>query len=173
MDIVVPVIVGIGLVIGALVGAFVLGMRRRSRLVLRPLIALQRRVLNPIQLASAGRPGAYAGIIRHRGRRTGQRHETPVGVVADGDGFLIALPYGVRTQWLRNVLAAGEAELVTEGRTVAVDQPEVIATASVVDRFSAMDRRMFGWFSTTECLRLRERASVAEVSPVPVPVAGT
>ena len=112
--------IGVGATIAVLAIAFVVGMRRKSRLLFAPLIGLQRTVMNPIQLRRAGQPGAYAGIIRHHGRRTGNAYETPVGILADGGGFLVALPYGPGTQWLRNVLAAGGAELVTEGRTVSV-----------------------------------------------------
>jgi hypothetical protein len=76
-----------GLVIGLLVLAtvFVIGMRAKSPLVLRPLFAISRRWLNPRQLRRAGRPGAFASIIRHRGRQTGRPYETPVGVVALDD----------------------------------------------------------------------------------------
>jgi hypothetical protein len=54
----------------AFAAVFILGMRKKSPVVLRPLFAISRRWLNPWQLRRAGRPGAYASIIRHRGRRT-------------------------------------------------------------------------------------------------------
>ena len=47
--------------------------------------------MNPAQMRTAGTPGAYAGIIRARGRVSGRMIETPVGIIADGDAFLIAL----------------------------------------------------------------------------------
>jgi deazaflavin-dependent oxidoreductase (nitroreductase family) len=158
-----PVLAGATIVAVVLAATFVTGMRTKSPLVLRPIVWMSRRFMNPRQLAVAGAPGAYAGIVRHRGRRTGQPYETPVGIVADGDMFLIALPYGPGTQWLRNVRAAGEAVLVTEGRTVRVDRPEVIATRDVVDRFSSNDQRLFRLFGTRDCLRLH-RAVVAETT---------
>jgi len=150
-----------GLAIGLLVltTVFVLGMRTKSPLVLRPLFAISRRWLNPWQLRRAGRPGAYASIIRHRGRRTGRPYETPVGVVPMDDDFLVMLPYGSNTQWLRNVLAAGEATLVTEGQTVHVDRPETIRFSDVEERFSASDRWSSRLFAVTECLLLRRVAA--------------
>jgi hypothetical protein len=60
-----------------------------------------------------------------RGRRSGQEYESPVGAIAIGDGFLIALPYGPETDWCRNVVAAGSASLAHEGRVYAVDSPEI------------------------------------------------
>ena len=74
------------------------------------------------------------------------------------DGFLIALPYGTRTQWLRNVLAAGRAEIVVEGETHQVDRPELVPTASYATAFSLTDQRLFRWLAVNECLRLRVAA---------------
>jgi deazaflavin-dependent oxidoreductase (nitroreductase family) len=139
----------------ALAIAFVMGWRKKSGLVLGPIVWMSKKVMNPMQMRSAGTPGAYASIVRHRGRVSGAEYETPVGVVANGDAFLVALPYGSRTQWLRNVLAAGSATLVHEGNTYQVDRPELIAMATVADRFSASDRGMFRWLRVEDCLRLR------------------
>jgi deazaflavin-dependent oxidoreductase (nitroreductase family) len=141
---------------------FVLGMRTKSMLVLRPLFWISKRVMNPAQMRTAGTPGAYASIIRATGRVSGRLHETPVGVIPDGDDFLIALPYGARAQWLQNVLAAGTAELVTEGRAYRVDRPELLPAREVASRFSATDQRLFRWLATTDCLRLRRVAVLPE-----------
>jgi len=143
------------LLLAALAIAFVMGWRKKSGLVLGPIVWMSKKVMNPMQMRSAGTPGAYASIVRHRGRVSGAEYETPVGVVANGDAFLVALPYGSRTQWLRNVLAAGSATLVHEGNTYQVDRPELIAMATVADRFSASDRGMFRWLRVEDCLRLR------------------
>jgi deazaflavin-dependent oxidoreductase (nitroreductase family) len=134
---------------------FVLGWRAKSPLVLGPIIWFSKRVVNPRQLRSAGTPGAYAAIIRNRGRVSGKEYETPVAVVPTGDGFLIALPYGSRAQWLRNVLASGSATIVNEGRTYEVSQPELISTASVMDQFPASDQRSFRLLGVDGCLRVR------------------
>jgi deazaflavin-dependent oxidoreductase (nitroreductase family) len=150
----------VGLGLAALAIAYVVGWRAKSGFVLGPIVWMSKKVMNPMQMRSAGTPGAYASIVRHRGRVSGTAYETPVGVVADGDGFLIALPYGSRAQWLRNVLAAGSATLVHEGATYRVDEPVLIPLASVANRFSASDQRLFRWLKVEDCLRLRnaERA---------------
>jgi deazaflavin-dependent oxidoreductase (nitroreductase family) len=145
----------------ALAIALVVGWRSQSGLVLGPVVWFSKRFMNPRQMRSAGTPGAYAGIIRHRGRVSGTPYETPVGIVPEGDTFYVALPYGSRTQWLRNVLAAGSATLVHEGRTVDVDRPELIPMATVADRFSAADQGMFRWLRVDECLRLRDARHAA------------
>ena len=150
-------------VLAALAGLIVVLWRAKSPLILRPIIWLGKHVFNPIQMRTAGTPGAYAGIVRHRGRVSGRVYETPVGVIATDDGFLITLPYGTQASWLRNVLAAGEAALVTEGATYKVDQPELIPMRDVADRFSAADQRLTRVLAVDSCLRLH-RVDVA--SPV-------
>jgi deazaflavin-dependent oxidoreductase (nitroreductase family) len=140
---------------------FVLGMRAKSGLVLRPIVAFSKVAINPRQLRTAGTPGAYAGIVRHRGRVSGRAYETPVGIVAEGDGFLIALPYGTRAQWVRNVLASGSAVLVTEGSTHEVDRAELVAMDAVFEAFPESDRRGFRLLKTDQCLRLHRAAAPA------------
>jgi deazaflavin-dependent oxidoreductase (nitroreductase family) len=60
------------------------------------------------------------GVIVHRGRASGRMHQTPVNVFRTADGYLIALTYGRQSDWVKNVLAAGEAELRTRGRRLPV-----------------------------------------------------
>jgi deazaflavin-dependent oxidoreductase (nitroreductase family) len=51
------------------------------------------------------------GTIVHRGRTTGRVYRTPILAFrsADGRRLTFALTYGRETEWVRNVLAAGEA----------------------------------------------------------------
>jgi deazaflavin-dependent oxidoreductase (nitroreductase family) len=66
------------------------------------------------------------GIVIHTGRRSGTRYETPVNVFRHEDGFVIALTYGVQSDWVQNVLAAGGCELVTRGRHHRLERPEIV-----------------------------------------------
>ena len=143
----------VGLVVIAVV--YVLGMRTKSPLVLSPLIRLQRAIINPRQMRSAGSPGAYASVIRYRGRTSGRSYETPVGVVTADDGFAIALVYGSRANWCQNVLATGSATIVHEGRTYEVDRPEIVPMRTVAARFTAGDQRGFRWLAVDQALRVR------------------
>jgi deazaflavin-dependent oxidoreductase (nitroreductase family) len=138
-----------------LLGGFLFGMRRKSPPVLNTVRRLNRAVLNPRQMESAGTPGAYASIIRHTGRATGRTYETPVGVVALDGGLAIALPYGTQADWVRNVLASGSAAIMHEGSTFAVDRPEVVAVEAVAGAFSPQDRRALRLFNVDQCLRVR------------------
>jgi len=135
--------------------AFLLGMRARSPRLLNAVRRANRAVFNPRQMQSAGTPGAYASVIRHRGRTSGTPYETPVGAVATDDGFVIALVYGPRTDWLANVLASGSATIVNEGRTYQVDQPEVVPIAAAAAHLSASDQRSHRLIGVDQCLRVR------------------
>jgi deazaflavin-dependent oxidoreductase (nitroreductase family) len=139
--------------------AFVFGMRAKSPVVLAAVRRFNRRFINPSQMKTAGTPGAYAGVIRHVGRRSGRVYETPVGPFATDDGFVIALPYGANSDWVKNVLAAGSARLVTEGQTYEVDQPEIVPLSDVVDVLPSKERRNLRLFRVEQALRARRRGA--------------
>jgi hypothetical protein len=71
------------------------------------------------------------------------------------DGFVIALPYGPGTDWVRNVMANGSATLVHEGRTVSLSQPEVMPIADVIRDLPSSGQRTLRLFRVNQCLRLR------------------
>lgn len=133
----------------------VLGLRTRWSPVVRAVRRFNRAVVNPRALRSAGSPGARASVLRHRGRTSGRAYETPVGLLPTYDGFVIALPYGPGADWVRNVLAQGSATVVHEGRTLAVERPEVVPVDRVREWLSASDQRTLAVFGVRELLRLR------------------
>lgn len=64
-------------------------------------------------------------IVSHRGRRSGRTFRTPMTVFRVGDDYLFALTYGANVDWVRNVVAAGEAELVVRGARRRLTAPEL------------------------------------------------
>jgi deazaflavin-dependent oxidoreductase (nitroreductase family) len=157
-------LIGVGaLLVGVVLVAavFLFGMRAKSPIVLRTVRRFNRRFVNPGQMRTAGRPGAYAGVIRHVGRRSGQVYETPVGPFPTEDGFVIALPYGTSSNWVRNVLAAGRATLVVEGETVELDDPEVVPLSQVLDDLPEKERRSLRVFRVEQALRAHRSEAAA------------
>lgn len=65
------------------------------------------------------------GVVHHRGRRSGREYRTPVNVFPVPGGVVIALIYGPRTDWVRNVVAAGGCGLETRGRLLACHSPRL------------------------------------------------
>lgn len=129
------------------------GMRGATQNALR----LFTRALRPLALRSAGRDGAATSVVRHVGRRTGRAYQTPVVVARHDDSFLIALPYGERTDWLKNVLAAGSASIMTDGRSYDVGRPEVIPMAEATAYFRPREQHMHRQFHVDTALKVHQR----------------
>jgi deazaflavin-dependent oxidoreductase (nitroreductase family) len=79
------------------------------------------RILGPLATFVPG----MATVI-HNGRKSGRVYRTPVLLFRRGDRYIIALTYGPETDWVRNVLAAGECDLETRGRTFHLTNPRLI-----------------------------------------------
>jgi len=139
----------------ALAGVFIGGMRAKWPPVVDRVRGMNRRFFAAQQLETAGGPGAYAGIVHHRGRKSGKDYATPATIKRLEDDFVIAMVYGRRTDWVRNVLAAGSATLDFEGDSYEVGEPEIVPTSDVADAFSAGDQRINRLLAIDECLRLR------------------
>jgi deazaflavin-dependent oxidoreductase (nitroreductase family) len=114
------------------------------------------RAMRPLALRSAGKEGSSTSVVQNVGRRSGRMYQTPVVAAQDGDSFLIALPYGKRTDWLKNVLDKGSAAIVTNGHTYQVDRPEVIPMAEATDYFRPKEQRMHRQFHVDTALRVRQ-----------------
>jgi deazaflavin-dependent oxidoreductase (nitroreductase family) len=131
-----------------------LGMRLKAPPVVGAVRRFNRAYVNPRQLETAGLPGAYASLVRHTGRVSGESYRTPVVAMPDGDHFLIALPYGTTSDWLQNVLAQGSATIVHEGIEYPVAEPEILPVASVAQALPADEVRSLRLFGVDHCLRL-------------------
>ncbi len=148
-------VAGLVLVLATIGTVFFVGMRTKFPLVLDVVRRFNRAVGNPYQMKRAGTPGAYASVIRHVGRKTARSYATPVVPYATDDGFVIALPYGSRADWLKNVLASGSATIVHEGNTYRVDQPELVPTAVAAPYMPVKEQRDLRRFAIDRCLRVR------------------
>ena len=145
---------GLLIVVAALGIAFMVGMRTKYPPLLKAVRRMNRAVMNPQAMKTAGQPGAYAGVVRHVGRNSGRPYETPIGPFPTDHGFDIALPYGSSPDWLKNVVAAGSAVIVHEGVFYSVDQPEVILTADAIDSVPPSEQRSLRAFAVDNFLRV-------------------
>jgi deazaflavin-dependent oxidoreductase (nitroreductase family) len=96
-------------------------VRYRPRWVAAFNLAVTNRILGPL---AKWLPGF--GVVTHIGRKSGRRFRTPVNVFRAPGGFMIALTYGPNSQWVQNVLAAGEAELETRRAKYHLTSPTVV-----------------------------------------------
>ncbi len=63
--------------------------------------------------------------IKHRGRKSGKPYETIVTAFRKGNVLAIALGHG-KTDWVKNVLAAGEADVHFVRRDVHIVNPRIV-----------------------------------------------
>ena len=81
------------------------------------------RLLRPLARVMPG-----FGVLRHRGRTTGARYETPLNVFRDKDRFIAALTYGADVDWLKNARSQSDLEIVTRGEVIALERPLDLST---------------------------------------------
>jgi deazaflavin-dependent oxidoreductase (nitroreductase family) len=68
-------------------------------------------------------------VIKHRGRTSGKPYETAVSAYRKGNTVAIMLAHG-KTNWVKNILAAGEADLTLGGRDVHLVNPRIVAAGT-------------------------------------------
>ena len=141
-------------VVLAALSIVVIGIRTKYPPVLNRVRRYARDVGNPWQLRSAGTPGAHASVLRHTGRKSDKQYQTPVTARWTADGFVIGLPYGPNTDWLKNVRASGVATLVHNGSSYRCDEFTIIPLREVASGFSAAERRILRLMGVDEYLRV-------------------
>jgi deazaflavin-dependent oxidoreductase (nitroreductase family) len=87
-------------------------------------------------------------VLRHRGRKSGKEYAVPVAVMPSAGQFIIALPWGRDTDWVRNTVAAGGCTIRWKGQDYACTHPtfvgkdEALAVAKGLAR-RGVERREF------------------------------
>jgi deazaflavin-dependent oxidoreductase (nitroreductase family) len=98
-----------------------LAIRFRKRWLAKINIAFTNRITS---LFAGWLPGF--GILTHVGRKSGKVYRTPVNVFRAPHGFIVALTYSSQSEWVKNVLVAGECELKTRGKKYHLSAPKVV-----------------------------------------------
>lgn len=109
------------IIIIAIAATGVLMMRFRKRWLAKINIAFTNRITS---LFAGWLPGF--GILKHVGRKSGKVYRTPVNVFRAPNGFIIALTYSSKSEWVKNVIAAGGCELKTRGNQYQLSAPRVV-----------------------------------------------
>ncbi|HLZ07253.1 MAG TPA: hypothetical protein VKT80_01600 [Chloroflexota bacterium] len=138
----------------------IIAVRFQIREILVPLRSFNRRFANKFVLSFAGEPGTPYAVIRHLGRRSGERYETPVVAAPTADGFIIALPYGTDLDWLRNLQASGQGKIFYGGAETSIAAPELIDEISAFLLLPERWRLICKLFGIKHYARLRTRSVV-------------
>jgi deazaflavin-dependent oxidoreductase (nitroreductase family) len=109
------------IIVIAIAATGILLMRFRKRWLAKFNIAVTNRITGRF---AGSLPGF--GIVTHVGRKSGKTYRTPVNVFRTPTGFIFALTYSSESEWVKNVLAAGGAELQTRGRNYRLSAPKVV-----------------------------------------------
>ena len=107
----------------------------------RWLARINRRVFNPREVKRGQWP-----VLTHVGRTSGTVYRTPLEAHPIEGGYLFVLMYGARSDWARNVLAAGEARLTVDDRELALTNPRLIpreAARALVPDAVKLPQRLF------------------------------
>jgi deazaflavin-dependent oxidoreductase (nitroreductase family) len=104
---------------------------------------------------AAGRLPPFA-IVNHHGRVTGRDYATPVWAFGTRDGLVFALLYGANSDWVRNVLAAGHAEVRRRGAAREYTHPRLVAGEEASRLIPAIARIAVRLFRTRDFLRVTE-----------------
>jgi deazaflavin-dependent oxidoreductase (nitroreductase family) len=87
------------------------------------------------------------GVVHHRGRVSGRDLRVPVAITTAPGLFVINLPWGARTNWVRNVQAAGRCTIRWRGTDHPADAPTIIDAAAARPYYSrtawAIAQRLF------------------------------
>ena len=95
---------------------------RKSRF----LRAIARQGAGPSRLIAGRRWFPLWAILHHVGRTSGREYAFPVVAMRTEGGFVIPVPFGEATQWVKNVLAAGSATIRWQGRDRVVAHPRIV-----------------------------------------------
>ena len=92
-------------------------------------------VVNPylVQRGISGSGPSEFGTLEHVGRRTGTRRLTPLHAIPAPEGFRFAVPLGDRSEWARNVLAAGHCRMQLHDVVYELDEPVLLDPTEVPD----------------------------------------
>jgi deazaflavin-dependent oxidoreductase (nitroreductase family) len=74
-------------------------------------------------------------ILKHVGRKSTREYQNPVSAYPLGDGFVVAVRYGLQSQWVRNVMANGRFTLRTKGRDFPLEKPEIISPSQALPAY--------------------------------------
>jgi deazaflavin-dependent oxidoreductase (nitroreductase family) len=113
--------VSAAIIVIAVAATGLLLMRFRKRWLAKINIMVTNRIT---RLFAGWVPGF--GIITHVGRKSGKLYRTPVNVFRAPRAFIIALTYSSRSEWVKNVLAAGGCEVKTGGKKYHLSMPKVV-----------------------------------------------
>lgn len=115
----------------------------------RWLAQINKRVFNPREIRRGIQP-----VLIHVGRSSGRTYRTPLDAHPLGDGYLFIPLYGPRTDWVKNVLAAGSARLSIRSEEIELESPRLVRRRDVWPLLPATTKTPPGISDESDLLRM-------------------
>lgn len=111
------------------------------------------RMLNPKAVEKGDRP-----VITHVGRSSGRDYQTPLDAFPFDGGYVFFPLYGSDSDWVLNVLAAGEATLTVDHVDIELTAPALIARDEVSELLPSTVKPPARFMNVNEFLRMDLKA---------------
>ncbi len=115
---------------------------------------VNKHVTNKLLIHIAGRKFGHFAILTHTGRKTGKVYKTPIIAEPVENGFVIALTYGKKVDWLANVLAKGSCSLYWKEKEYRLSRPEIVDPGTGLKAFSPPLNKVLGKIGIEYYLKL-------------------
>jgi hypothetical protein len=109
---------------------------------------------NKVLIHIAGKNSGHFAILSHMGRKSGKVYKIPIIAEPTERGFIIALTYGKRVDWLDNVMAKGGCSLKWKNREYSLSDPFLIDKEVGLTAFPAPIRAGLKMMKIEHFLRL-------------------
>ena len=100
----------------------------------RWLAKINKRLFNPREV----RRGKYP-VVTHVGRRSGKTYQTPLDAFPTKTGYVLVARYGPKSDWIQNILSAGEASVRVDGQEHALTSPRLVGQEQALDALASDD----------------------------------
>ncbi|MCH8900155.1 MAG: nitroreductase family deazaflavin-dependent oxidoreductase [Acidobacteria bacterium] len=110
---------------------------------------INKRVLNPLELRRGVRP-----VLTHVGRSSGKTYRTPLDAHPVDGGYIVIVMYGLDSDWVQNVLAAGAATLEIEGEEFELMSPRLVSKEDAWQLLSTTTKAPPDYLRVTEYLQM-------------------
>lgn len=138
--------------------------QERRAAMLERLRHFNKRATNRFTLRFAGK--RVFAVIHHTGRRSGKEYSTPVVALPAGEHFILPLTYSEKTDWSRNVLAAGGCQMELKGKFYSLHNPQLIGQTEALPAFPGWLRWLLRDVFTYLKLERAERDRLPEGRPM-------
>lgn len=114
---------------------------------------INKRVFNKLEIKRGTRP-----VLTHVGRTSGQVYHTPLDAHAVDGGYMFILMYGSDSDWVKNVMASGHAELRINGEMIELTAPRLVPEDEAWRRLPKTTKPPAGFLNVTEFLQMAARS---------------